>query len=207
MTFDPTTKKYPLLGLLHYAKNYRPQLWSVVIFTILNKTFDLAPSYLIGIAVDVVVEQENSIIAQIGITNIVGQLAILSLLTLLIWTLESLSEFLYDRLWRNLVQTIQHELRLDAYSHLQELELSYFEERSTGTLLSILNDDINQLERFLDSGAAEILQFITTVLVVGGSFVVIAPSVAWLAILPTPFIFWGFIGISKTIGSPLCRCA
>jgi|GEM_PF-3251161 len=71
--------------------------------------------------VDVVVSKENSIIAQFGITNIIGQLAILSLLTLLIWTLESLSEFIYDRLWRNLAQTIQHELRLDAYSHLQEL--------------------------------------------------------------------------------------
>jgi len=35
-------------------------------------------------------------------------------------------------------QTIQHDLRLDAYEHLQELELAYFEERSTGRLISIL---------------------------------------------------------------------
>jgi ATP-binding cassette subfamily B protein len=139
MTNSFISKQHPLLRLLHYAKNYRPQVWTAITFTILNKIFDLAPSYLIGVAVDIVVEKENSIIAQIGITNIIGQLAILSLLTLLIWTLESLSEFIYDRLWRNLAQTMQHELRLDAYSHLQELELSYFEERSTGTLLSILN--------------------------------------------------------------------
>ncbi|MEG4454990.1 ABC transporter ATP-binding protein [Microcoleus sp. N9_A1] len=199
MTSLPLTKQHPLLRLLHYAKNYRPQVWTAVTFTILNKIFDLAPSYLIGVAVDVVVEKESSIIAKIGITNIIGQLAILSLLTLLIWTLESLSEFIYDRLWRNLAQTMQHELRLDAYSHLQELELSYFEERSTGTLLSILNDDINQLERFLDSGAASILQFITTILAVGGSFILIAPNVAWLAILPTPFIFWGSLAFQKRL--------
>ncbi|MBG1261083.1 ABC transporter ATP-binding protein [Nostoc commune] len=199
MTSLPVTKNHPLLRLLHYAKNYRLQVWTAATFTILNKIFDLAPSYLIGVAVDIAVEKENSIIAKIGITNIIGQLAILSLLTLLIWTLESLSEFIYDRLWRNLAQTIQHELRLDAYSHLQELELSYFEERSTGTLLSILNDDINQLERFLDSGAAEILQFITTILAVGGSFLVIAPNVAWLAILPTPFIFWGSLAFQKRL--------
>ncbi|YAF95489.1 MAG: ABC transporter ATP-binding protein [Nodularia sp. CChRGM 3473] len=199
MTSSSISKQHPLLRLLNYAKNYRPQVWTAAIFTILNKIFDLAPSYLIGVAVDIVVQKENSIIAKIGITNITGQLAILSLLTLLIWTLESLSEFIYDRLWRNLAQTMQHELRLDAYSHLQELELSYFEERSTGTLLSILNDDINQLERFLDSGAASILQFITTVLAVGGSFVIIAPNVAWLAILPTPFIFWGSLAFQKRL--------
>ncbi|MBE9048988.1 ABC transporter, partial [Nostocales cyanobacterium LEGE 11386] len=136
MTNSFISKQHPLLRLLNYAKNYRPQVWTAATFTILNTIFDLAPAYLIGIAVDIVVEQENSIIAQFGITNTIGQLAILSLLTLLIWTLESLSEFIYDRLWRNLAQTMQHELRLDAYSHLQELELSYFEERSTGTLLS-----------------------------------------------------------------------
>lgn len=199
MASSSISTKHPLLRLLHYAKNYRPQVWTATTFTILNKIFDLAPSYLIGVAVDIVAQKENSIIAKIGITNIIGQLAILSLLTLLIWTLESLCEFIYDRLWRNLAQTMQHELRLDAYSHLQELELSYFEERSTGTLLSILNDDINQLERFLDSGAASILQFLTTVLAVGGSFILIAPNVAPFAILPTPFIFWGSLAFQKRL--------
>jgi ATP-binding cassette, subfamily B, bacterial len=193
------SKKHPLLRLLGYAKNYRPQIWIAVTCTILNQLCDLAPSYLIGVAVDVVVEKENSLIAQIGITNIIGQLAILSLLTLLVWSLESLFEFLYDRLWRNLAQTIQHELRLDTYSHLQELELSYFEERSTGELLSIVNDDINQLERFLNFGAAEILQFLTVVLAVGGSFILIAPSVAPFAILPIPFIFWGSFVFQKQL--------
>ncbi|MBC1237120.1 MULTISPECIES: ABC transporter ATP-binding protein [Nostoc] len=199
MTSSSIYKTHPLLRLLHYAKNYRTQVWNAVTFTILNKIFDLAPSYLIGIAVDIVVKKENSLIAKMGITNIIGQLAILSLLTLIIWSLESLSEFIYARLWRNLAQTMQHELRIDAYSHLQELELSYFEERSTGTLLSILNDDINQLERFLDSGAASILQFLTTILAVGGSFLFIAPNIAPFAILPTPFIFWGSLAFQKRL--------
>lgn len=187
----PSPKLHPLLRLLHYAKAYRPQVWTATVCTILNQLCDLAPAYLIGMAVDVVVEQENSLRSRFGVTNVVGQLGVLSLLTLLVWSLESLFEFIYDRQWRNLAQTLQHRLRLDAYSHLQELELSYFEERSTGMLLSILNDDINQLERFLNSGAAEILQFITVVVAVGGSFVLIAPSVAPFAMLPIPLIFWG----------------
>jgi ATP-binding cassette subfamily B protein len=76
-------------------------------------------------------------------------------------------EYIYARLWRNLAQTIQHDLRLDAYGHLQELELAYFEERSTGGLMSILSDDINQLERFLDVGANDLIQVATTVVIIG----------------------------------------
>ena len=140
---------------------------------------------------DVVVQQEDSLIASWGFKTIVGQLGVLSVLTLIIWGLESLFEYFYACLWRDLAQTTQHELRLDAYGHLQELEMGFFEERSTGQLLAILNDDINQLERFLDRGANEVLQVITTVIVVGGGFFVAAPSVAWMAMLPMPFIIWG----------------
>ncbi|MBE9180605.1 ABC transporter ATP-binding protein [Oculatella sp. LEGE 06141] len=183
----------PLLRLLRYGKPYQVKVWGAIANSILNTIFDLAPPYLIGIAIDVVVNEENSLIARFGITSITGQLAVLSLLTLLIWSLESLTEYLYSRLWRNLAQTLQHELRVDAYSHLQELELNYFEERSMGMLLSVLNDDINQLERFLNFGAHNILHFLTTILLIGSTFIILAPGVSWWAMLPIPFVIWGSI--------------
>ncbi|NJM72946.1 MAG: ABC transporter ATP-binding protein [Scytonema sp. RU_4_4] len=182
---------HPLMRLLDYGHQYRKQIWLATICSILNKLFDLAPPGLIGIAVDVVVKQQDSIIAQLGVKDIFGQFLILSFLTVIVWILESLFEYTYARLWRNLAQDIQHDLRLDAYEHLQELELAYFEERSTGGLMSILSDDINQLERFLDVGANDILQVVTTVVIIGGAFFILAPSVAWMAMLPIPFILWG----------------
>lgn len=156
---------------------------------------------LIGAAVDVVVQKQNSVIAHFGVTDSLSQLVALSIATFIIWSLESAFQYAYDRLWRNLAQTIQHDLRLDAYSHLQELELAYFEERSTGALLSILNDDINQLERFLDGGANAILQVSTTVLLIGGAFFLLAPSVAWMAMLPMPFIIWGSVVFQRRLAS------
>ncbi len=182
---------HPLKRLLNYGHQYRQQIWQATACSILNKLFDLAPPGLIGIAVDVVVKQQDSIIAQLGVKDIFGQFLILSFLTVITWILESIFEYAYARLWRNLAQNIQHDLRLDAYQHLQELELAYFEERSTGGLMSILSDDINQLERFLDVGANDILQVLTTVLIIGGAFFIFAPSVAWMAMLPIPFILWG----------------
>jgi len=181
----------PLLRLLRYAKPYQVQIWGATLCSILRTLLDLAPSYLIGVAVDVVVEQEASLIARFGIQAPLTQLLVLSILTIATWGLESLSQYGADKLWRNLAQTLQHELRIDTYNHLQELELAYFEDRSTGTLLSILNDDINQLERFLNFGAQDLISFLTRVLAVGISFVLLAPGTAWFAMVPIPFILWG----------------
>jgi ATP-binding cassette, subfamily B, bacterial len=186
-----TSLAYPLRRLLRYTKPYQTQVWGAIICSILRTLFDLAPPYLIGVAVDVVVEREDSLIARFGIQDPLTQLLVLSLLTVAVWGLESLSQYGADKLWRNLAQTLQHELRVDTYNHLQELELAYFEDRSSGTLLSILNDDINQLERFLNFGAQDLISFFTRVLAVGFSFVFLAPDIAWLAMLPIPFILWG----------------
>ena len=185
--------RLPLLRLMRYGKPYQTQVWSAIACSILNTIFALAPPYLIGIAIDVVINEESSLIAQFGLTSITGQLTLLSLLTLLIWSLESLSQYGYSRLWRNLAQTLQHEMRVDAYSHLQNLEISYLEDRSTGTVRSVLNDDINQLERFLDHGAHHILFFFTTVLFVGSTFIALAPGISGWAMVPIPFVVWGAI--------------
>jgi ATP-binding cassette subfamily B protein len=185
--------------LLDYGHKYRKKIWLAAGSSILNKLFDLAPPALVGIAVDVVVKQQDSIIAQLGIKDIFGQFLILSLLTVITWILESIFEYRYKLIWRNLAQNIQHNLRLDAYNHLQELELAYFEERSTGGLMSILSDDVNQLERFLDVGANDIIQVVTTIVVVGGGFFILAPSIAWMAILPIPFILWGSVFFQKLL--------
>lgn len=193
------TKKHPLLRLSRYAKKYRALIWQATICSVLNKLFDLAPPALIGAAVDVVIKQDNSIIAQFGITDTFQQLLIICLISAIVWALESVFEYGLERLWRNLAQSIQHGLRINAYSHVQDLELAYFEERSTGNLLSILNDDINQLERFLDVGANEIIQVLTTVVIIGGAYIIITPQFAWMAILPIPFILWGSIAFQKKL--------
>ena len=192
-------KLHPFQRLLQYGRVYRPQIIWATICSILNKLFDLAPPALIGAAVDIVVQRQQSLMAQLGLTNVTHQLVALAVLAAVVWGLESVFQYAYDRLWRNLAQTIQHDLRLEAYQHLQNLELTYFEARSTGELMSVLNDDINQLERFLNGGANDILQVITTVIIIGTTFFVLAPGVAWMALLPMPAIIWGAIAFQKRL--------
>ena len=152
---------------------------------------DIAPEVLIGVAVDIVVQREQSFLARLGLTDSFDQLVALAGLTLVIWMLESLFQYLYEVDWRRLAQHVQHDLRLEAYAHVQQLDVSYFEYRNAGSLVSVLNDDINQLERFLDGGAASLIQTGTTCLLVGAIFFYLAPSVAVWAMLPIPVIIAG----------------
>ena len=192
MTASPPSS-HPLRRLMRYAQRHRPTIALAALYSVLNKLFDLAPPILIGTAVDIVVSQEDSFIAGLGVRSVDTQLWVLAGVTLAIWACESIFEYAYALKWRRLAQRIQHELRLDAFRHVQGLEMAYFEDRSTGGLMAILNDDINQLERFLDDGANEMIQLVTTVLVVGGVFFAIVPSVAWMAMLPMPFVIAGSI--------------
>ncbi|MEO1164443.1 MAG: ABC transporter ATP-binding protein, partial [Chloroflexota bacterium] len=195
-----TDNAHPLVRLLKYMKPHRRSVYIAVAFSILNKIFDLAPPALIGIAVEIVVNQENSFFGRMGYTDPVQQLTILAVITLVVWILESVFEYMHRVWWRNLAQVVEHDMRVDAYSHVQNLELAYFEDRSTGGLMSILNDDVNQLERFLDTGANSLIQVSTTIIVIGLFFVLTAPSVAWMAVLPMPFIVYGSIWFQKMLG-------
>ena len=193
------SNSHPLQRLLAYGRHYRSQTWQATISSVFNKFCDVAPEILIGMAVDVVVKKQDSFIATLGIRAVEQQLIILTMITVVVWVLESVSQYVYTNLWRNLSQKIQHNLRLDAYGHIQELDLAYFENQSTGNLMSILGDDINQLERFLDVGANEIIQVLTNAIVIGGVFFVLAPGLAWWSMVPIPIIIIGSIWFQKTL--------
>ncbi len=189
----------PLLRLVQHAGHHRRRVAIATGCSILNKVFDLAPPVLIGAAVDVVVEREGSLLADWGVVDVSQQLTVLAVATVVIWGLESAFEYAYKWLWRNLAQTVQHELRQEAYGHIQALDMNWFSDQSRGDLMSVLNDDINQLERFLDGGANDLLQVATTVVVVGAVFFGLAPGVAVWAILPMPFVLLGSFWFQRRI--------
>ncbi len=194
-----STSDGPFIRLLRYCAPHRQAIALATLFSVLNKLFDLAPPLLIGAAVDIVVSKETSFVAKLGVTAVDSQLWLLAAITLAIWAAESLFEYAFALAWRRLAQKIQHELRIDLYAHVQSLEMAYFEDRSTGGLMAILNDDVNQLERFLDDGANQLIQLITTITVVGTMIFVVVPSVAWMAMLPMPVVIWGSIWFQRKL--------
>jgi ATP-binding cassette, subfamily B, bacterial len=192
---------HPLRRLFDHARRYRRELATASLFSVLNKIFDVLPEVLIGMAVDVVVSKKASFIARLGIHDPRRQLVWLATATVLIWVCESLFEYLYALRWRNLAQNLQHDLRMEAYEHVQRLELAWFEQRRTGSLMSILNDDINQMERFLNGGANDLIQVVTGSTLVGAVFFTLTRKIAVLALVPIPLIVYGAFWFQARLAS------
>lgn len=195
------TIEKPLRRILKRSDAPKGKIRLAILCSILNKIWDLAPPLLIGVAVDVVVQKEDSLLASWGIIDPWNQLLVLAVATFVIWGLESLFEYFYAILWRNLAQTVQHNLRLVTFDHVQHQAMAWFDEHQKGDLLAVMNDDVNQLERFLDKGANDLLQVTTTVIVVGSVFLFLSWEIALFAVLPIPVILWGSFLYQKKLQS------
>ena len=175
--------------LSKFLRPWKKNIFLASLYSSLNKIFDIAPEILIGVAVDLVVKKNDSFIASLGFETISSQVLFLGFITFLIWALESFFEYLYMIEWRGLAQKIEHKLRVDVYDHAQKLDLSWHEKQTTGNISAILNDDINQLERFINNGVNQLIQVLVSTLVIGFIFFYISPIIAMIAVLPVPIIF------------------
>lgn len=192
---------HPMIRLWRYARAFQPAMLLATLYSLLNKLFDIAPEILIGVLVDTVVRKESSWVAKLGIVDVHQQLLVLAGLTVVIWAFESLFQYLYSVRWRNVAQGIQHGLRVDLYDHVQNLPLAYFENASSGGVLTILNEDVNQLERFLNEGVNDLIQVSFSSLAVGAIFFYVTPAVAGVALLPVPLILIGAFYFQRKLAS------
>ncbi len=182
----------PLRALWQRQRAYRGRFIAAVIASTINKVADVVPELLIGAAVDVVVRGDASFVGELlGVESRYAQLAWLAAINVVVWIIESASEYVADVLWRGLAQGIEHDLRVEAYDHAQHLDMSWHESRPSGSTLATLNDDVNQLERFLDIGAPAILQTFLNVVLVGAVFAYSSWMLLLFAFTPIPVIVIG----------------
>lgn len=187
---SPTDR--PLRAMWQRYRAYRGRFMAAVLFSSLNKIFDVVPELLIGAAVDVVVRGDESFVGSaLGVESRHAQLAWLAAINVVVWLLESLTEYIAALLFRGLSQSVEHDLRIEAYDHAQRLDLGWHERRPQGATLAIVNDDINQLERFLDVGVPRILQTALNILLVGAVFAFASWQLLLFAVAPIPFIIGG----------------
>jgi len=89
---------------------------------------------------------------------------------------------------------VKHEARTATYQQMQRLDMDFFNEMQTGELMSILSNDTNRLERFLDNMMGEMIQLIV---LMGGTAIILAalqPELALVTLTVIPlsavFTYW-----------------
>lgn len=196
----PAAPSQPMLRLLRYLRNYQKSVRLAVSSSIANKILDLMPPFLTAWLIDSVSGQIPVWIPQwTGYTDAWSVVLFIMVLTACIFLAESFFEWLFKRSFMRLAQRVQHDLRMDAYQKLQSRELAFFETQRTGNLMAILNDDINQLERFLNNSFNEIIQLITLFLFAGWALCSVSLQLGLLGMIPIPFILFGSVYYQRII--------
>ena len=184
---------HPLLQLLPYMRSLRKDYVMAILCSLLHKLTDLTPEILLGFAVNTVVERENAWVAGWGIVDLKAQMLVLGLMAVVAYSLGSLFEYLHSMRWWRLAQHLQHDFRMAAFRHVQESTMAAFSEQKAGNLLTILNDDVNQLEHFFEEGIDSIIGLVSSFLLTSISFVLLSPRLALFVALPIPFTLLGSV--------------
>ena len=191
---------HPLAQLWRRYRRYRVRVVLAVLASSGTKVMDVMPELLIGAAVDVVVRGADSFVGTLlGVESRFAQIGWIAAINAVVWILESTGDYLAALLWRGLAQAVEHDLRVEAYDHAQHLDVGWHENRQAGGTLSILNDDVNQLERFLDVGADRILRTALNILLVGAVFAASSIQLTVLAFLPIPVIVLGSLWFQRRL--------
>ncbi|WP_253737718.1 ABC transporter ATP-binding protein [Halohasta salina] len=90
--------------------------------------------------------------------------------------------------FNSFAQDIQHDVRTDSYDTMQRLNMSFFADKQTGELMSILSNDVNQLERFLNDGLNSAFRLVVMVVAIAGYLIYLNPQLAAVALSPVPLI-------------------
>jgi ATP-binding cassette subfamily B protein len=196
----------PMARLFAYLRAYRGRLTWACTSSVLNKILDLMPPLLVGWVIDSLRGAPPAWIARLAGTSDPWSMAVvLSGLSVGIFFFESLFQWFYQAGFMSLAQLVQHDLRMDAYNKIQSREVAFFEEHRLGEILSMLNDDVNQLERFLNTGFNELLQIV--VLFVFAGLIIFSTSwqLSLVGMAPIPIILWGSIYYQRRIAPRYSR--
>lgn len=188
----PSEPTSPMMRLFRYLRNYKKEVGVSIFATITNKLFDMMPPFLTAWMIDSVSGNVPAWIPRwTGLSDLWDVAIFISILTIVIFGFESFFEWMFKRGFMRLAQRVQHDLRLDAYNTMQNREIAYFEEQRTGNLMSMLNNDVNQLERFLNGSFKDIFQLIVLVIFAGWALFSYSWELGAISMASIPFIIWG----------------
>ncbi|MBX3458505.1 MAG: ABC transporter ATP-binding protein [Planctomycetes bacterium] len=193
------TAPRPMWRLFAYLGPMRGRLSASILSSVTNKVLDLAPPILVAWLIDSVTGNAPAFMGWVGLSDMFAQIVFLAVLTVVIFGLESLSQWGYAYGFMTIAQNMQHRLRIDAYRRMQLREIRFFEEHRLGKTLAMLNDDVNQLERFLNNAFNEIVQLFVLLAFAGTVMTLISPPLAAIGLLTMPVIIYGSFKFSKML--------
>jgi len=177
-----------------YGSDYKLQVSVGIFASIFARLLDLVPPVMLGFAIDAVFREEKAFteIWFVPDQYIPGDPHGQLVLTVLLigGAFMSGAAFHWVRNWgfNSFAQNIQHDIRTDTYDKMQRLNMNFFADKQTGEMMSILSNDVNRLERFLNNGMNSLFRLIVMVFGIAGILFYLNWQLALIALVPVPLI-------------------
>jgi ABC-type multidrug transport system fused ATPase/permease subunit len=95
-------------------------------------------------------------------------------------------------------QKVIFDLRSDLYAHIQQLPLTWFDNRATGDIMTRLLEDVTSVERVLIDGIEQGIVSLLQIIVVTAMLFIYNVQLTWLALAPVPFLIAGALAYTMT---------
>jgi ATP-binding cassette subfamily B protein len=167
-----------LWRIVPFVKPYWRRATFGTITNAIARVFDLLPMLIVGMIVDHIARNAGSLTPRPFL--VYGSYVLATFIGLAIF--QSVSDYAWD----TLAQTVRHDLRVRLYDHLQTLDVAFFEDRAVGDIMSVVSNDVDQLETFLSDATTSIVRLVITFVGIYGFLLWLDWRLAALLFAPLP---------------------
>ena len=178
----------PLLRVLRYLRPYRSLAVITLACAALATAMELVPPWLIKIVIDDVIQARRG--------DLLGWVILALVMAL---GLKNLFASLRIRFNNTLEQRVVHDLREEVFAALQRLSVSYYEERSTGEIMSRVSSDTEHVERIFVDGLEGMLTASLTLLGVTVMLFALNWKLALLSFVPIPILMASSVVFTRRV--------
>ncbi len=179
--------------LVGYGRPYWLSVILGIAASLAARVLDLLPVILLGIAIDSLFQQvepfDLPLVPQAWLpSDPTQQFTLVIVLITASFVVGAGFHWLRNWGFNAFAQDIQHDVRTDSYDTMQQLNMTFFADKQTGELMSILSNDVNQLERFLNDGLNSAFRMVVMVIAIAAYLVYLNPQLSVVALSPVPLI-------------------
>ncbi|NIM20035.1 MAG: ATP-binding cassette domain-containing protein [Candidatus Latescibacteria bacterium] len=171
--------------ILTYLTPYKKLVGISIALLLLVSAFQLAPPYLVKLAIDNYLDPDSPLTMGArygGLFKIAGVFVIVLMLGFA-------ASYAQDYLMSFVGQRVMFDLRMQIFSHLQRMELSYFDKNPVGRLMTRLTSDVEVLNETFTSGVVAIFLDVFTLLGIMAVLCYLNLRLALITFLLLPLLF------------------
>jgi ATP-binding cassette, subfamily B, bacterial MsbA len=176
------------LRLLAYARPY----WATMLLAVITLLFSAG----LGLVLPLVVRQLVDIVL---IDKSLDTLNRLALLLLAVFIVQAIFSFIHQLSLASVGEHVVADLRIELYTHLQELSLSFFADRRTGEIVSRLTNDVTVLQSAITSDLVALLRQTITLIGAAVLLFVLDWRLTLIILTAIPFVSLTMVALGRRI--------